>query len=101
MNTEDALQFRINRSGIAELDLPCISSWDGFDYIVRFMREIYSAEIKDSLDGIDTRSVTIIVKKNEFKLLHDDMFGSTIIAENSSGNDLLKEIYQEMRLRLS
>ena len=100
MNKEDDLKFRINKSGIAELDILGISSWEGFDQIIRFMEQIYSAEIKDLLDGIDTRSCIVIVNKTAFKLVHDDMFGNTMIAVDSVGNGLLKEIYEEMKERM-
>lgn len=98
-NSKDVI-YRINSSGIAEVDVPSISSWNGFDAIIDFLEQIYSADIQEKLDGIDTRTCILIIEGKSFKLLHDDMFGNTIVAIEPSANYLLKEIYQELKSRI-
>jgi len=100
MDESKDIYYRINNSGLGEIDIRAISSWDGFDIIVDYLKQIYSAEILDIFDGIWSRHCNLMINNMPFKIEHDDMFGNQLISLHESGNIFLKDVYHDMKSRV-
>jgi hypothetical protein len=84
-----------------EVDICAISDWNGFDKLIQFLKNEYSVEIVNKIDGPDARRWILKVRGLEFELRHDDGYGNYFYASSADSEDIIKEIGEDLERRLS
>jgi len=83
-----------------EVEVSKIPTWDDFDKLLTFLKKYYEAIIVESFDGIESRKYILESYGVKYELKHDEFFGNTIIALDLSGEQLIREIGDDLDKRL-
>jgi len=90
-----------NKPGeLLEIYIDAVPGWDGFDKLIQFMKNEYSIEVLNSFDGPDARRWILRSGGQEFELLYDDPYGSTLVATSSDGEGIVRRIGLDLENRL-
>jgi hypothetical protein len=83
-----------------EVNICPISDWDGFDKIIQFLKNEYSAEILSQVDGPGSRRWVVKIKNQEIELRHDDGYGNYLFAPSLESEEIVREIGRDLENRL-
>lgn len=83
-----------------EVEICAIASWEGFDQLIAFLQQEYSAIIIEENDGPDARRWILESNHQRFELVHDDMFGNYLIAPTKDSEPLVYEIALDIEKRI-
>ncbi|MCU7937584.1 MAG: hypothetical protein KZQ99_22465 [Candidatus Thiodiazotropha sp. (ex Dulcina madagascariensis)] len=92
--------FSKNPDELLEVDICAVSGWDGFDKLIQFMKNEYSIEVVDSVDGPDARCWKLKADGQEFELRYDDPYGNSIVATSEFGEAIVRKIGLDLEDRL-
>ncbi|RMH39791.1 MAG: hypothetical protein D6694_10850 [Gammaproteobacteria bacterium] len=84
-----------------EVDICAVPGWDGFDKLIQFLKNEYSVEIINCIDGPDARRWTLKAEGQEFELRHEDPYGNSLVAPTSASESIVRKIALDLEKRLA
>lgn len=101
MPSNQAVVISNNSDGFIEVDVCAVSDWEGFDKLIQFLENEYSISITKKIDGPDARRWILNSGESDFELIHDDLYGNTLVSTNKHSNTLVEKIGMDLKKRLS
>ncbi|WP_259779848.1 DUF3630 family protein [Aestuariispira ectoiniformans] len=83
-----------------EVDIYAVPGWDGFDKLIEFLKNEYSVEVINRIDGPDARCWVLRSDGEEFELRHEDPYGNSIVASTVASEDIVRKIGLDLQERL-
>jgi hypothetical protein len=80
--------------------IDAVSSWEGFDKLVRYIELNYQSKILNSYVGPDAKRWIFEVNGQIIELIHSDAFGNYFLAPTVETEDLVREIGLDLEQRL-
>lgn len=96
-----AVVVGVNSGGRAEIDIPAVSGWDGFDKLREYLLRTHGAHLVSQVDGPDARKCILSIRGYEISLIHDDPYGNSIQACNRESDEILQAIGADLSRRLA
>lgn len=84
-----------------ECEIYAVPGWGGFDQLVKYLTNTWSAQVTDSIDGPDARVATLAVQGGSLTLQYEDPWESTLISATPATHALLRTIAAALEARLS
>jgi hypothetical protein len=92
--------FIKNKNKLLEVEICKIADWDGFDKLVLFLKQYYSAKVIDTFDGLSARKYILETDGVKYQLIYDDFFGNSICSLSPESDILIKKIGGDLEQRL-
>lgn len=82
------------------VDVHAVTGLEGFDKLLEFLKNEYTAEVIHYDDGPDCRIARINVDSTQIELKYENPYGNSLRALGIEGNKLLQEIGTDLCNRL-
>lgn len=89
------------RNGRDACEVHAISDWEGFEKLVRFLENNYSATVLDRFDGPDARRWILDLNGVKVEVQYEHPWGNLIAAADERGDDLVVRIGKDLGSRLA
>lgn len=95
-----SLIFSRTKKGLLEIEVEVISSWEGFENIVRSLEQDFNAHVLEKNDGPDARSWNLEIDGQIITIQHLDTRGNWFFANSPEGEKVVIEIVNRLKERL-
>lgn len=92
--------FSEKEGKLLEVDVCAVPGWDGFDKLIQFLKNEYSIEVLDSIDGPDARRWKLKADGQEFELIHEDPYGNSLVSLTATSESIVRRIGLDLENRL-
>lgn len=95
-----ALKYNRTADDLIELEVEDISSWEGFENIVRFLEKDFNAIVIKKFDGPDARTWKLQIAGHIITVQHLDTRGNWLSMPAKEGEKIITSIGERLKERL-